>query len=171
MFTTSFIDHFFTPVTTHALISCMRVLPSDRAVLCYVLDAQLFLQPQPVSQSVSITKCFCAKFPYVIQNPYPSKNGYQWSSHPSTFVCWSILVTRNIQGYGLVTILVLKVGRGEVFVSHHCATQLGTCTLNTVLWFCRMQSRVSPESGLLPDCSQLYFFLVGFHDWGTWRRE
>ena len=54
VFTASFIDYFFTLVTMYTLISCMRMLLSDWSVLYYALDAQLFLQPQPVPQSVSI---------------------------------------------------------------------------------------------------------------------
>jgi len=37
-------------MATYALISSVGVLPSGCATLCYAIDAQVFLQPQLVSQ-------------------------------------------------------------------------------------------------------------------------
>ena len=39
----------FMPGADKALVTSIGVLPSAFAMLCYILDAQLFLQPQPVS--------------------------------------------------------------------------------------------------------------------------
>jgi hypothetical protein len=62
------------------LISSVGVLQSSSLMLCYFIDAQLFLQPQPLSHTINI---FCfnynhflwAKVVYVTENKQPGENG------------------------------------------------------------------------------------------------
>ena len=45
----SFVYPVFMPEADKTLVTSVGVLPSAFAMLCYSLDAQLFLQPQPIS--------------------------------------------------------------------------------------------------------------------------
>jgi len=44
----SFVYPVFVPGSNKALVTFIGVLPSGFAMLCYIIDAQLFLQPQHV---------------------------------------------------------------------------------------------------------------------------